>query len=296
MSIRYIFNNYKKQADILYSTTGIKYDGDPAKTVITQMLDGYCQAKDTNDEKMKNLYISGLMLRFWFVINKYKLKSPGLNLDETDFVFWLYEAIEYACKYRAWQKPNAKLNAQQCINQCVETIRKQHYYEFNLDKHRANYNTVSMNTPLADDDEKFTLENTLEDSDAEQAVYNYAEDPAKQLIQSFIDRNKIVEAIILDTIAFNDSQKLVKTTNTYFDSATGKNKKFVSYVEKLWPYKVVKNLNSLTDDYEKYFNLTYSINPEKFTAAFNSIKKANNTKLYKFLDATLEDARNNCIA
>ena len=127
-------------------------------------------------------------------------------------------------------------------------------------------------------------------------IYNYAEDPAKQLIQSFIDRNKIVEAIILDTIAFNDSQKLVKTTNTYFDSATGKNKKFVSYVEKLWPYKVVKNLNSLTDDYKKYFNLTYSINPEKFTAAFNSIKKANNTKLYKFLDATLEDARKNCVA
>lgn len=293
MSIRYIFNNYKKQADILYSATGIKYDGNPAKQIITQMLDGYCKAKDTNDEYMKNLYISGLMLRFWFVIGKYKQKSPGLNLDDTDFVYWLYEAIEYACKYRAWQKPNAKLNAQQCINQCVETIRKQHYYEFNLDKHRANYNTVSMNTPLSDEDEKLTLETIMEDHEAETEVYSYTEDPAKQLIQSFIDKNKIVEAIILDTIAFNDSQKLVKTTNTYFDTATGKNKKIVSYVEKFWPYKIVKNLNNLPDDYEKYFKLTYSINPDKFAAAFNSIKKANNTKLYKYLNATLEDAKLN---
>ena len=289
MSLSLIFSNFKKLAHQLYIETGIKYDATPAKIVIGQLLDGYCKAKDTNDEHFKDLYIAGLILRFWYVIKKYKESCPGIGLEDVDFLSWLYEAIEYACKYRAWQK-NTKVNAQQCVNQCIETIRKQHYYEFNLDKHRANYNKVSMETSLSEDD-KLTLEDTLPDMDSmEQFDSISSNNFTRSLIQNYVNNNKIVEAIILDTIAFTDSQKLTKSVHKYTDSA-GVLKKYTHVDREFWPYKVVQCLSKLSDDYEQYFKQSYTVSPEKFEAAFNALKKATNGKLYKYLDKTLADAK-----
>lgn len=289
MSLRYAFNQFKVAADQLEREEGIKYDAKPAKEIIAKMLDGYCDACDKGDEVRKNMYIAGLMLRFWYVIGKLKEKCPGLGLDDNDFMAWLFEAIEYACKYRKWQVDET-VNAQQCINQCIETIRKQHYYEFNLDKHKANYNTISLENPM-DEDGKVTLGDTLIDEATEDAAkMRDGDSAAREIVQMYLNRRKIVEAIILDTIAFNDTQKVTKQTKKGIDEE-GNEYKYTTSTSEFWAFKVVQLLGKLPETYEEYFLNAYSINPDEFKAALEAIRKANNTKLYKFLNKTLQDAR-----
>jgi len=288
-AIKLAFDSFKRSATILEREEGIRYDAKPAKETIRKLLDGFCKACDDNDEHRKDIYIAGLMLRFWYVITKLAEKSPGLGLDTADFMAWLYEAIEYACKYRKWQV-DEKVNAQQCINQCIETIRLQHYYEYNLDKHKANYNTVSFETPM-DDEGKVTLEDTMVDEAAEEeARLQEGTDAARHLVQMYLNKDKVVEAIILDTIAFNDTQKVTKTTCKGFDE-NGNPYKYSTQTSEFWAFKCVQILSNLPEDYSEYFMRHYKIDSEKLAASLASIRSANNQKLYKFLARTLQDAR-----
>lgn len=283
------FNSFRLWADTLKREQGIDYTTS-GREVIQQMADGYCLAKDSGDERGKNMYIAGLMLRYWYAINKLKEKSPITGLDYTDFMAWLYEAIEYACKYRAWQDPNKKVNAQQAINQCIETIRMQKYYGYNLQKHKANVNTMSLEDTF-EDDGKTTLLDTLIDEEAiEKERLEDGAEAAMELVQTCINNKKIVEAIILDTIAFNDVQKVTKTTVKGIDE-DGNPTKVVQHTSEFWPFKCVQLLSNLPEDYFDYFTSHYNIVDNELLAALNSIRTANNQKLYRYLEKTLSGAR-----
>lgn len=283
------FNEFKVWAKILKDEEGINYEA-KGRDVIQIMADGYCLAKDTGDERRKNMYIAGLMLRFWYVISKLKVRSPIQGLDYIDFMGWLYEAIEYACKYRAWQKPEKKTNAQQAINKCIETIRVQKYYDLNLQKNRANINTYSLDAEL-DSDGKTTLLDTLVDEGtcASTAATEDTES-VHHLIQMYINKKKLVEAIILDTIAFNDTQKTTKKTIKGVD-AEGNTYKYTQHSSEFWPFRCVQILSNLPENYAEYFHKNYSVPTVELEAALNAIRTANNQKLYRFLSKTLTTAR-----
>lgn len=287
------FNNFKQYADLLLSELGIKYDAKPYKDTIKKMLDGYCKAMDEGDEHLKNLYISGLILRHWDKVKKLADSCPNIELQGDEFVDWIFEAIEYACKYRAWQK-DPKVNAQQCINQCIDTIRKQHYYDYNLDKHRANYNTISLDTPVGDEGDngiQRTLEDTIGDADAESEV-NMSESnvAARNLIQSFINQKKLVEAIILDIIAFGDTDKMTKVVKKGINEA-GESYKYTTYTHEFWKFKAVQIISNLSDEYQQYFTDNYSVNVNALIAALDLLKRANNQKLYREMDRSLKYAK-----
>ena len=287
--LKAVFKELQVWANILKEEDGIVYSAS-GRDVIQVMLDKYCEAKDNNDERNKNKYIAGLMLRFWYVISKLKERSPIQGLDYTDFYAWLYEAIEYACEYRAWQDPTKKINAQQAINQCIETIRSQHYYDLNLQKNKANINTYSLESPL-DDDNKTTLLDTLADEELEELERQRdGNSAAYDLIQTCINKKKLVEAIILDTIAFNDVQKVTKTVVKTVDDE-GNSYKHTRQTSEFWPYKCVQILSNLPEDYATYFCEHYNVITEELFAALGAIRKANNQKLYKFLDKTIESTR-----
>lgn len=303
---RHAFNILKEKAQILYEETGIQYDAKPYKDTIRLMLDGYCEAVDNNDDYMKDLYIGGLMLRFWDKVKKLNTNCPNIGLEEADFVDWVFEAIVYACKYRKWQS-DPKVNAQQCINQCIETIRAQHYYDMNLDISKANFNTVSINQTIGEEGSSQslkTLEDTLSDHEEEEETKGLdGNTSAKSLIQNFIYKKKLVEAIILDVIAFGDTTKATKTTITssYVDSE-GKevSYKYAKYSHKFWLYKCIQALAGSDDEkqkeadfkaYEEYFLKNYDVKKEPLNAALEVLKKANNQKLYKEVRATLAAAK-----
>lgn len=283
------FEQFKAAAKQLKAEEGVDYS-EKGRDVIQLMLDRYCLAKDTNDEHKKNLYISGLMLRFWYVISKLQARSPIPGLEYNDFMGWLYEAIEYACKYRAWQDPTKRVNAQQAINQCIETIRVQKYYDLNLQKNKVNQMTFSLDAEF-DDDGESTLLDTLVDEDYEtEREYNEGAEAAYALVQSCIDRKKIVEAIILDTIAFNDTQKVTKKVIKGVDFE-GNPTKYTQTTSEFWSFRCVQILSNLPVDYASYFKKHYQVLEPELEAALAAIRAANNQKLYRYLAKTLKGAR-----
>lgn len=257
---------------------------------IDELANAYCDATDADDKALKDIYISALILRFWYTIDKmYKSNTVAPSLEYEDFFWWLYEAIEYACKYRGWRDETKNLNAQQCINKCIETIKLQKYYNLRLDKRKAANYCTSMDAPICggEDDEAKTLGDMLED---EEFSYDSSSDDAITLVQSYINRNKIIEAIIVDSIAFNDVQrhfkKTIKTKN-----ADGEAYKYIEHSSEFWPYKLVQIVSKLPASYKKSFMKRYTISEEKLTAVLDSLGKVNNQKIYKYLKHTLSDLK-----
>lgn len=253
---------------------------------IDELADAYCDAVDSDDIVLKDIYISALILRFWYTIDKmYKANKVAPSLEHEDFFEWLYEAIEYACKYRGWRDPSKNLNAQQCINKCIDTIKLQKYYDLRLDKRKAVNHSCSMETPLGDEGK--TIGDMLE---AEEYVDDHSSDDAILLVQSYINRNKIIEAILLDNIAFNDvqkhSKKTIKTVNP-----DGETTKYVEHSSEFWPYRLIQIVSKLPATYKNSFMSRYNISEDKLVAILEVIDKANNQKLYRYLDKTLAELR-----
>ena len=252
---------------------------------IDELADAYCEAVDTNNDTLKDVYISALVLRFWYTIDKmYKSNTVAPSLEYEDFFWWLYEAIEYACKYRGWRDASKNLNAQQCINKCIETIKLQKYYNLRLDKNKTVNFTVSMDAPIGGegDDKATTIGDMLE---AEETWDDHSKDDVMILVQNYINRNKIIEAILIDNIAFNDVQryfkKTIKTDTT----------KYTEYSSEFWPYKLVQIVSKLPASYKQEFMAKYHIAEDKLDAVLGVVDKANNQKLYKYLRATLDELR-----
>lgn len=257
---------------------------------IDELADAYCDAVDTNNETLKNIYISALILRFWYAIDKmYRSNTVAPCLEYVDFFWWLYEAIEYACKYRGWRDPSKNLNAQQCINQCINTIKLQKYYDLRLDKNKTVNYCCSMDAPIGGDgdDAAKTIGDMLE---SEEYIDDHSSDDVILLVQSYIDNNKVIEAILIDNIAFNDVQKhskrVVKTVNDEGDTI-----RYTEHSSEFWPYKLIQTIRNLPATYKKSFMKKYKISEEKLTAILDVIDKTNNQKLYKYLDRTLGELR-----
>lgn len=257
---------------------------------IDELANAYCDAVDSDNTVLKDIYISALILRFWYVIDKlYKSNTTAPSLEYEDFFWWLYEAIEYACKYRGWRDPDKKLNAQQCINKCIDTIKLQKYYDLRLDKRKAVNYCYSIETPLSGEgNEGKTIGDLLEaDTNIDEC---HADDDAILLVQSYINRNKVLEAILLDNIAFNDVQKHFKK-NIKTTDANGEAVRYTEYGSEFWPYRLVQIVSKLPDTYKSYFLGRYDISEEKLVAVLEVIAKSNNQKLYRYLDKTLTELR-----
>ena len=257
---------------------------------IDELADAYCEAVDTNNSTLKDVYISALILRFWYTIDKmYKNNTVAPSLEYEDFFWWLYEAIEYACKYRGWRDPTKNLNAQQCINKCIDTIKLQKYYDLRLDKNKTVNHCTSMDTPICGDgnDAEKTLADTLED---EESGYETGTDAVIALVQSYINSNKIIEAILIDNIAFNDvqkhSKKVVKATNQ-----DGETVRYTEHSSEFWPYKLVQIVSKLPETYKKTFMERYRISEKKLDSVLDMINHSNNQKIYRWLDKCLADLR-----
>jgi hypothetical protein len=252
---------------------------------IDELADAYCDAIDCNNETLKDIYISALVLRFWHKIDKmYKANTVAPCLEHEDFFWWLYEAIEYACKYRGWRDADKKLNAQQCINKCIDTIKLQKYYNLRLDKNKTVNFTVSMDTPVGgdSDDKAMTVGDMLE---AEESWDDHSKDDVILLVQNYINRDKIIEAILIDNIAFNDVQRYYKKT-IKTDSS-----KYTEYSSEFWPYRLIQIVSKLSPSYKDEFLAKYKISEDKLDAVLTYVGKSNNQRLYKLLDKCLAELR-----
>lgn len=282
------FNLFKHHADLLFKEYGVKYsDKDPK--VAAWMLD---TMDETDDSHLRDLCAAGLMCRYWSV---FTTKKCGVEVDYDMKVSYGFQGIQLALEYKAWQNPEKNVNADQAVKQCIHTTFLRENYLLNLDKSKANNFTTSMdeevNSSSTGDNAATTVGELLPDEeDLKYQEDTEAYDVAVNLVQTYINNKKLVEAIILDTIAFNDVNKETKKVVKYTDP-DGNPKKYTQIYREFWPFRCVQILSQLPETYASYFGEKYKFNPAEFDKALAAIRGATNQKLYKYLDRTLSSAR-----
>lgn len=269
------------------------YNIDYSKAPIEVLLNGICDGMDENDQTKLQCFLAGTILRNWKAWVRYKETSRAIDNDLDFFSMdWGYKAIMLACQYRAWRNPDKKVNASQALNQAISTVRKRELYLTNLDKNKANYNPLYTDDQISEEGHSSFLD-TMSDSiisgtagDAERSAAG-----ARQNIQICVDNKKLVEAIILDTIAFNNVEKVIKEKKTVVDE-DGNTKTEITRRTEFWPFRCVQLLEDLPADYEKYFIASYfDVKPAELSAAMKAIRSAKRQKLRKYITNTLLTAR-----
>lgn len=276
---------FKQQAKLLLDEDGIDYS-EKGIEVVERMANGFLKAREAGDSRAMDKFISGLMLRFW--------NSTVGEPDPDEAVSQLYRSLEYAFKYKAWLDPTKNVSAQQAIKQCIKTIKRQDIYDNNLDKHKANFIHTSLDTPISESDNTSAQSTVgdlvMDEDDRDFRDRSEAETAAIALIQHYINNKKLVEAIILDTIAFNEVEKVTKKVVNGKDP-DGKPRKFTQTYREFWPYRAVQILSKLPASFEADFSQKYHFNPVEFEKALAAIRSANNQKLYRYLRAALTEAK-----
>lgn len=266
---------------------------DQESLTITELADGYCEAIDGNKSDLANEYFSALVVRFWGKIQKaYTKNKAALKVSKEDCYDWVISSIMMACdkSARIWQK-NTNINAQQAINQVFSTrFEKMAYYESNLLKNKGAHVTCSLDEPIGnqDDDKGHTIGDLIADETNEIEK----EGDVTGFIQSLLDKDKVVEAIIFDNIAdpdkdvFKYKKKTIKTTN-----ADGEKVKYTKRTSEFWEFKLMKELNELDGNYKNYFLAKYKVSTGAVNAALDVIARANNQKKYRMLRAAIKRER-----
>lgn len=254
--------------------------------LINKLSDGYIKATADHDEDLRDQYISALMLLFWGEVSKMAEKCrtvPGYTF--VDYISKLYECIEVAMKYHAWQ--SGKTTAEACIRSTIATRGvAATIQQSNLFSTKANVGTTSLETPLKSD-EKLTVADTIADN-AEDVLENKMEEDL--IIQYMLNKRKPVEGIILDVIFNNDVYRVTKSyKNATFEDGTAYKKASIS--TELQPSKIVKIIDNLQQDYLDNFNKKYNVRLAETSAAFDRLKSADHSKLYSMIKNTVAYAK-----
>ena len=274
--------------------TKVKTGTERRKQLITDCADGYCEATDKGEQEKRNQYISALMLLFWGEIGKMVDKCKAVReLEYEDFASKLFECISNACNYRAWKK--GKCTAEQCIRQSIASRGAPAVlYESNLDKNIANINNYSLDAESdGDENSRTTHLDLVEDpsADAKFAV----QDPVSAVIQMYLDKNRVIEGIIFDLIAYTDCRRHKKEKYAA-STSEGEEESGVKVTSEFWAHKLVQTISKLPEDYSNYFRSKYDVDATILQSALERIKASNNQKLYKYLEVCLKTAKTTNIA
>lgn len=265
--------------------------GDYNKLTIQELADGYCDATDADDDIKRDQYMAGLMLKYWYIQQRMYEKCKQVTVySYEDYYDLTYQCIETAMQYRAWRDPEKNTTAEACISSAITSRGAAAIlYSSNLDKAKANVNMApSLDSPV----DKSNTENG--DFKLDQLRDETVQEPISMTtgyIQSFINKKRIVEAIILDVIAFGDSVKTDTVKRKEVDIETGEEYNVTDNYVSFWRYKTVQLLANLPKDYSKDFEKKYKVVKKDLADAIDLIKNSKNTKLYTYLDNTLEYSR-----
>jgi len=324
MTISEMQTAFKDDASIL---------GDYQAMTKTELANGYCdadeaaiKARDNDDldkaeeyEMLRSSYYSATMLRYWYKIFDWQKNSYTLNLDSTDFVDWLSDSLYVAFYYRVWRYEfeaivkegkfiQYKLDEQgnkipnsyyyitdpnapdKIINRCCGSMRGRVFQFHNKDKRKIDTQTYSLNS-MVDEEGDYAISYS--------GAYTEDDRPyihgAYSLVQMFLEKGETLEALIVDSIAYQDTFKKEKTVNLKkdFDKETGEEVKLkeVSISNRFDSRKLIKHLNSIGEDFIYSFCENYQVTDITGDKILNKLKSLTNVKLYKMIEKTLEEIR-----
>lgn len=276
----------------------------------------YCEWEElrwsTNDqdeidkaERYMSAFWAAILLAYWGKIYEWKMNSFSLNIPDTDYFYWLNDSLRDAFCYRSWMKrrrvhpkqpdsewmdnpnyiedPDA---ADMSINYFCKARRGKEYQAANKHKRKANTQALSIDETFDEDGYSILDREGL-------STKGHGYDGIKSLINLFLEEDKLIEAVIIDSIAYGDSLKEDK--NKYIYTYMDKNEKGEDvevsetnyrYAHEFNARKVVKQLTELNDKYfTEYFTKEYNV--KDYHPILEKIKSLDNNKLYKVIEKTL---------
>lgn len=161
-----------------------------------QLIQLYIQ--NEANRPIANAYFSAIMCRYWVCIDRAYAKNKSSATPE-DCYDWVLYAIKYALKHRVWlDEKNAlygdKNGADKAINRCIYSAGKGFYQKSNYQKHRANWNTISIDNEDNDIDIPYES-NYSENAEHESIV---------KLINTSLTNKNYFYALLIDSLAYED--------------------------------------------------------------------------------------------
>lgn len=264
--------------------------GDYKSMTKTELANGYCDADDAHDEVKKNQYFSALMVRYWFKVYDFSRNSEFTRLELEDYASWVSEALAIGLKYRRWRDPSHPLSKDpdapdKVFNRALFSTRKRWFMYLNKNKRKINFVADSIERQIEIfEDAADVLTEHVTDIGVKSASYS--------IVQTYINNDKLLEALIIDAIAHQDTfnQKLNGIKKVQDGEGTHEVRQ---YSHELNGRKIIKLLNEMDRGYIEYLESTYRINKDKLTNLIVEISKIPNFKLYKYIESTISSMRNN---
>ena len=185
----------------------------------------YVQHKD--DTYLRDGYFSAIIVKYWNVLYKYKLTSPGFN--ESDFYTWLVRALTYILNKHPWDDAGTSIygdpsGPDKAVNRCLKSTRLIFYDKSNTFKRRANICTAS----IEDLEEKYkdaTFPQFLGVDPVEE------EDITSYIIKdAFKRKNYFVAFMVFNIVAKNPFDRVLKNGADYLQF---NEKKLVRYMHNI---------------------------------------------------------------
>ena len=283
----------------------------------TDLANGYCDADENNDEFGKNRYWAALMLRYWYRIFEWASTSQSIHLPIEDFVDWLHDSLCDAFYYRSWRWeylavvkngrfvewkldengnkiPNPhyyKVDPDapdKSINYFCAARRAKEYQALNKQKRKGNVTAISLDQQIEENGDYILNNDGLHENSDDNSLIEY-------LVQKYIKQDRLIEALIIDGIAYQDSFKETKKTyyTTHIDERGKevKDKKY-DYKSDFDARKLVKHLSTINQKFmQDYFVVEYNVPIEVGNKIYEKLKSTSNTKLYKYIEKTLENLK-----
>ena len=221
------------------------------------------------------------MLRYWGNIGKYytSSKSSGFTIDEC--YSWLIEAITYALKMRKWRNPHSPLSKDKnapdkVINRCIYSRRKYYYYLSNLNKRKANFNSISIdstsNDNEIDDSHNFLLLDLSYSFNSN--VYDI-----NTISCNMLHQNKWFESFMLSFLYLKDMGKY-------------------SPKKRVWGFSLAEIYKEITSISYKEFDrilriIDNDIEDVSINSKYNELKSLKETSLKYLISKTLNNLKNN---
>lgn len=246
----------------------------------TELATAYCEAFDQKNYVLSDRYFSCLMYSYFYMIHTLYRTSLSLGLDEADFVDWVYEGLQMGLKYRGWLDPKMKVStykngAEVVFNRCFFSVRQRKYENANRDKRSINYNTIPLTSIL--DEYGDIDESRVDDLDDIYDTPEYSR--CDDVIKHCINKHNLINAIIVDSIAYRDVCKTGRVKNEARQETSNKN-------------RLNNYISSLNDDYIKYFSSKYRVDTKDITSTIDKIKLLKPSKRLKLINTSLDSLRN----
>ena len=279
----------------IQNTAGLGYTKDTKYEKLDEniLVKGYCKALDNHDDIKKNQYYAALMLRYWYKIYKYKESCKFTRLDDVEYINWLNDAFDIVFKYRSWEDPEKGISKDpkaidKIINRCCFSVRGLHYQNFNKDKRRLNFLCNSIEESLE----------AYGDASPYNAIsYDESISVVDDVINYYLTKNKTLEAVVIDNVAYQDSFREVKKVDYLEDVDLEDPTKKIKIKRNSFNYnfdyrKLIKNLRNLNEAYFNYFENKYNfeLNREEINNKISSLNSS--SKMYNYIEKTFSDVKN----